>query len=579
MQLALTNVINISVATAQTGVNAYNTSNLGLFTDEAPASAVQTLTFSGIAASGVFVLSFAGNAAASINWNDTVDQIQAKINAVTGQANVVVSGSIASQSLVLTQPGQLGAIPLAVVSGDTLQTGGSVAITVTPVTTNAGFSGGALGYAFYLQPGGVGTDFGTSSRTAQMATAVFAQQPNILTGSGQLIVILMQVTQTTLTLSGVPASGTFEVTYNSNSSAAINWNDPIATIQSKVQAVPGLAAVQVTGNLHAELLTLFFNGVYGAALPVTISANSLMTSAPAAITFVIANPVAGESIGAAITRTAGLVQYFGIMSIRALLTIGQTDLLAAAAIVQALVKVAFFVSHVSADIAPGGMLDLLRTGSFTQTRGLYYGDTVTVLNAVLMQAAYAGRALSTNFSGSNTTSTMHLKALATIQPDPTMTQTLLSQAIAAGADTYVSLQGVSAVFCSGANRYYDQVYNQLWFVGALQVAGFNFLAQAATKIPQTENGMDGLKGAYRTVCEQAVTNQYCAPGAWNSPTLFGNPADLIANVAQRGYYIFSSPVSQQLQADRAARKAPLVQIALKEAGAIQQSSVIVNINA
>jgi hypothetical protein len=91
--------------------------------------------------------------------------------------------------------------------------------------------------------------------------------------------------------------------------------------------------------------------------------------------------------------------------------------------------------------------------------------------------------------------------------------------------------------------------------------------------------MDGLKGAYRTICEQAVTNQYCASGAWNSPNVFGNPADLIANVAQRGYYIYSLPVAQQLQANRAARQAPLIQIALKQAGAIQSSSVIVNINA
>ena len=196
-----------------------------------------------------------------------------------------------------------------------------------------------------------------------------------------------------------------------------------------------------------------------------------------------------------------------------------------------------------------------------------------------MSAAYMGRALSTNFNGSNTTQTMHLKPLVTIQPDPTMTQTILGLALAAGADTYISLQGVSAVFTSGANQFWDQVYNLLWFVGALQVAGFNYLAQAGTKIPQTENGMDGLKGAYRVVCEQAVTNQYAAPGAWNSATLFGNPADLIANVAQRGYYIYSLPVSQQLQAARAARQAPIVQIALKQAGAVQESTVIVNVNA
>ena len=135
------------------------------------------------------------------------------------------------------------------------------------------------------------------------------------------------------------------------------------------------------------------------------------------------------------------------------------------------------------------------------------------------------------------------------------------------------------MFCSGTNTFFDRVYNLLWFNGALQVAGFNYLAQTNTKIPQTEAGMDGLKGAYRNVCEQAVTNGYLAPGTWTSSTLFGVPADLIANVAQRGYYIYSVPLSQQSQTNRAARQASLCQIAAKEAGAIQSSNIIVNINA
>ncbi len=285
--------------------------------------------------------------------------------------------------------------------------------------------------------------------------------------------------------------------------------------------------------------------------------------------------VGSETFATAVTRTKDLVQYFGVMSTQ---IESQVDMLAAAAVVQALNKIAFFVQKASASIEPSGSLDLLRTGGFSQSRGLYYGSS-TDLDALLMQAAYAGRGLSVDFSGSNTTTTMHLKDLIGVQPDPTMTQTLLNKAIAAGADTYISLQGVPKVYCVGANSFFDQVYNLRWFVGALQVAGFNYLAQSSTKIPQTEAGVDGLKGAYRDVCEQAVSNQYSAPGRWTSPTTFGNQSDLYENVAQRGYYIYSSPIASQLQVDREARKAPLIQIALKEAGAIQSSSVLVYVNA
>lgn len=285
--------------------------------------------------------------------------------------------------------------------------------------------------------------------------------------------------------------------------------------------------------------------------------------------------LSSETLDAAITRTKDLVQYFGVMS-QAIES--QVDMLAAAAVIQALNKIGFFVQKAGASIAPGGSLDLLRTGGFSQSRGLYYGSSDD-LSALVMQASYAGRALSVDFSGSNTTTTMNLKDLIGVQPDPSMTQTLYAAAKLAGADIYASIQGVPKVICFGANKFFDQVYNLQWIVGAIQVAGFNFLAQSSTKIPQTEAGMDGLKGAYRNVCQQGATNEYLAPGTWTSPTTFGNQADLLANVLQFGYYIYSTPVSQQLQVDRANRIAPLVQIALKEAGAIQTSSVIINVNA
>jgi hypothetical protein len=172
-----------------------------------------------------------------------------------------------------------------------------------------------------------------------------------------------------------------------------------------------------------------------------------------------------------------------------------------------------------------------------------------------------------------------LKDLTGVQPDLTVDQTLLEACKISGADLYVSLQGVPKTFCSGANKFFDQIYNLRWFVGALQVAGFNFLAQAATKVPQTEQGMDGLKNAYGAVCDQAVTNQYLAPGAWKSSTTFGNQADFLANITQLGYYLFSQPLAKQSQASREARQAPLVQIAVKEAGAIHESSVVIYVNA
>lgn len=434
---------------------------------------------------------------------------------------------------------------------------------------------GDLGYKIYLSPQEVATDFGTDSKTYSMAVAIFSQKPNILAGNGYLVILPFVVAVQHFALSGVPAAGSFTLAFTLGTTAAINWNDSAAVIQGKIRAIAGYDDAVVTGTLASQVLNVTFNGHYGAVALPTVGGAGLTTSAPASITITPTTTTAGETWTTAIVRTESLVQYFGLMGT---MIFGQVDMLAAAATIQSLNKIGFVVDNDPASIAEGGYLDLLRSGNLSQTRGLYYGAELDS-NALNMMAAYSGRALSTNFAGSNTTQTMHLKDLASIQPDPSMTQTRLNLAQAAGADVYVSLQGVPKVFCSGANSFFDQVYNLQWFVGALQVAGFNYLAQSSTKVPQTENGMDGLKNAYRQVCELAVTNEYSAPGTWNSSTTFGVQNDFFANIAQRGYYIYSQPISQQLQSTRESREAPLVQIALKEAGAIHKSQVIVVVNA
>jgi len=432
---------------------------------------------------------------------------------------------------------------------------------------------GSLGYKLYLSPTEVAQDFGSASKTAKMANAIFSQQPNLLASNGYLAVILMNSEVQELSFDDTPVTGTFVINYGLLASAAVNFDDTAAEIQAKLRAIAGLEKVVVTGDIPTGL-QVDFQGVYGPQDLLTISANSLETASPGPVTVTVAMTSPGETYDEAITRTVGLVQYFALM---ASMILSETDLLAAAAVVQPLNKVALAVSRTQADVAPGGKLDLLRSGSFTKTRGLYYGGASDI-DALVMMASYAGRAFSTNFNGSNTTQTMHLKDLIGVQPDPSMNQTLLNQCQDAGADAYVSIQGVAKTFCSGANDFFDNVYNLEWFVGAMQVAYFNVLAQTSTKIAQTEQGVDSLKSAIRTVCEQAISNQFLAPGSWTSPNIFGSQEDLIANIAQRGYYIYSSPVAKQLVAERESRTAPLIQVAAKYAGAIHKGNVIININ-
>lgn len=282
-----------------------------------------------------------------------------------------------------------------------------------------------------------------------------------------------------------------------------------------------------------------------------------------------------ETLATAISRADSLVQFFGILSTK---DYDDEEVAAAAAVVQTLNKILFVVSNSASDIAATGSFHDIAEAGYDKTRCLAYLSTTTE-PAKIMAAAYAGRALSTAFEGSNTTSTMHLKDLVGVTADPTMTQTQLNLCQDCGADAYVNIAGVAKTFTSGANGFFDQVYNRCWFLGALEVAGFNALAKVSTKVPQTEPGMTILKGAYRLVCDRAVRNGYCAPGAWNSADRFGDVEAMLRNIEEVGYYIYSLPVNQQAQTEREARKAPLIQIALKEAGAIHSSNVLVYINA
>ena len=143
---------------------------------------------------------------------------------------------------------------------------------------------------------------------------------------------------------------------------------------------------------------------------------------------------------------------------------------------------------------------------------------------------------------------------------------------------YVSFGGAPSVNSTGGNDYFDSPYNDIAFKFALETAGFNYLRQTNTKVPQTEKGMDGLKNAYAVICQRFVTVGAIAAGSWTSSERFGDPETFDANIAQNGYYVYSIPIVEQSATEREAREAPLVQIAIKRSGAIHTSDVIVLVN-
>ena len=192
-------------------------------------------------------------------------------------------------------------------------------------------------------------------------------------------------------------------------------------------------------------------------------------------------------------------------------------------------------------------------------------------------ASLLGRAFSVNFNGNNTTITLMYKQ------EPGITGEILTTTQADTLKTkrcnvfvqYVNSTMIIQYGTMAGSAYLDEIHGLDWFQDAVQNAVYNLLYTSTTKIPQTDSGVNQILNAIGGVCDQAVTNGLAAPGIWTGPS-FGT---LNTNqYLKLGYYIFSQPLAQQSSADRAARKAPAIQIALKLAGAIQEADILIEVN-
>lgn len=443
-------------------------------------------------------------------------------------------------------------------------------------------------FRIYVTASEVANDYGTSSVTAQMANNIFAQSPNLLSGDGRLVVLPLvnsisatagdfigaDITSNLAALQAV-ADGDIRVVLNGTNidltdldfTNTSSFSDIVQVIQKKLTDVVvtskatgfDLLSKRVGTASTVDLVQLPAGS--GTDLSVVGLFNTAGGTATAGLN------AQGESLVDAITRTEENVSYTGVITN---LEMEDAVITLTASAIQS--RDMMFVHQFTSteDLEPTtGICSIVKDSTQTKTRCFYYSDPAT---SNLTKTSYAGRLFSTNFEGSNTTMTMNVKALTNVVPDTEITQTIFEKAKAAGADLYGDVQSLPIVVSFGANQFADSVYNAIWFKLALEVAGFNFLKQTNTKVPQTETGMDGLKGAYRKVCERAVTNEMFGRGSWNGST-FGNPEDFLRNIGDFGFFIFSQPIAQQSQVDRDARKAPLIQIAGKESGAIHSSTV------
>lgn len=449
-------------------------------------------------------------------------------------------------------------------------------------------------YREYVSAAQVAEDYGTNSVTAQMANAIFAQAPNIRSGRGQLTIVPLQSSVSAASGSATTA----DISANLADILLVTNGDLRATVDGVNYDLTGVdftAATDMAG-VATILNGLLINAIVTAPDASTLKFESKKVGADADValaavaggsgtdlsgagylnaagaTLASGADASGETIADAIARVGGSAS---VISVITNLEMEDTVIDALSDTIQAQDRI--FLHHVcsTVDITAGLGQTIQQSGN-TKTRLIGY--TVGKAEANLVKAAYAGRAFSVNFNGTDTAQTMNLKQLATVTPDTGISQGIYNDADGNGVDIYVSYDGVPSVFSTGGNDYFDNVYNDLALKFALETSGFNYLRQTNTKVPQTEQGLEGLKSAYDRVMSRFVRVGAVAAGSWTSSERFGDPEVFDENIAANGYYIYSIPITQQTSVEREARRAPLVQIAVKRAGAIHSSDVLVVVN-
>lgn len=460
-------------------------------------------------------------------------------------------------------------------------------------------------YRTYLNARQVGLDYGTNSETYALATAIFSQSPNILTGNGKLIVApfspsspAVSATRGRFVTADLDANlnalkavddGDLKVTINGGTPINLNSlnftncstiadiavilqrNLPNLTLteasgvitftSKKVGSTSTVALAAVSGGTGTDLTTSGLLNVAGGSA--TGGANS-----------------SGETVVAAYTRLSAQVQFTPFITNK---LIEDSVAITTATSVEATDKIWFNVWSDSNDL--DGVISTIKS-SCDRTIALFY---TIVADAQKFMAADPATLCSVNFGGNNTflNANTELRTLNGVLVDSGITQAIFNKAVGVngvggkGAIIYSNNAGLAGIVngrYGDTGLFQDQVYGRTALTYSLSTGDFNALRSGA--IQQTPQGLDKLVSATNSVFSKYVRAGYIGTGLnWSSPITFGNEQDFRDSIFSVGYYIYTDSIANQLQSERENRDAPLQQAAYKEAGFIYRASIDVLVEA
>jgi len=217
----------------------------------------------------------------------------------------------------------------------------------------------------------------------------------------------------------------------------------------------------------------------------------------------------------------------------------------------------------------GNVMLALQASEYRRAFGQYSTTDYAVASAL-------GYAMGANTKATNSSFTLAYKSEPGVIPE-SIDSTALNNILDANGNVYVN-QGMyynmlrQGHMASGIS--FDEVLGLDMLSNDIQL-GVMDLLKGQLKVPQTEDGVTMLVNAINAACAESVSRGFIAPGVWNGPKILElEPGDTLP----QGFVVQAESIASQSQADRDARKAPDLLVAVKLAGAIEYAVISVTVN-
>lgn len=470
---------------------------------------------------------------------------------------------------------------------------------VAIMTSEQGVLSSAERFRTYRDAQTVEADWGSSSAVTAFANSFFATRPNAVNFGGSLIIGYHRAADETVPASAARLTGQQLVEASVvQTLQSINNGSFVIEVDGVRQTIQSLDFRTVTSLEEvAELLNAEVTGATVELSNSRLIVTSGTTGATSELTFLtphVSGTFVGELLALADGTGATLVQgtaeeilvaetqlealgavkaavnFKGVCFIDPILDVDVPDIAAWAGANAVLVYNVFSGTNYL-EISTNNPIWMVRLASLTNFRSLY-----SKAGNRKLAVSYMARAHTVNFNAENSAITMNLKTLSV--PAEVYSQTEIDSAYRVGLDLYTSVKDVPIVLTSPANDFVDNVYNLIAFVDAVQTDMFNLLKLTGTKIPQTTKGVQQLVDQGEKTTRGFVRAGVFASGVWSSPDSFGDIDVFNRAIEEKGFYWMAGNLADQPQSDRQERKSPVLQAAVKNAGAIHKVDVIVNFN-